>query len=321
MSASNFHSFQCVLQDTLHLEDQAWDYQVTNLPGPGTLNAKQLMKSITVTSTSDKQQILLRLQPSSPNRAIAGHSLDKFLSISFADFRLRVPASLDPHAPSETKPATARESTDYITRLLRAGVTLNSIRYNFYGHSNSQLKSRACFLFADTKEEIDRMIEGLGDFTKMNTVAKKSKRIGLLFSVARTAIVLNPSRCQDIPDIETKDFIFTDGCGLISPQLAQDLARRIGIKFRNLRYTPSVIQIRYRGYKGVLMLDRNMKGDVQAKFRKSMKKFSGGDDLSFSVVDYSKVSFPKSSFVFRKSHEILTVCLILRLAVRLRILE
>jgi len=65
-------------------------------------------------------------------------------------------------------------------------------------------------------------------------VAKKAKRIGLLFSTAPVAKMIPPDRVEDIPDIESPDgYIFTDGCGLISPHLAQNLARRVGIVFRD----------------------------------------------------------------------------------------
>ncbi|GJC88137.1 RNA-dependent RNA polymerase 1 [Colletotrichum liriopes] len=129
----------------------------------------------------------------------------------------------------------------------------------------------------------------MGDFTKMKTVQKKAKRIGLLFSTAHATLAVDPKRCEDIPDVETADYVFTDGCGLIAPHLAQELARRIGIVIRTVRYTPSVFQIRYRGYKGVVTVDPKMKREVTLlKLRKSMKKFSGGCDYSFSVVEYSK---------------------------------
>jgi len=41
--------------------------------------------------------------------------------------------------------------------------------------------------------------------------------------------------------------IFSDGCGLMARNLAIQVAKRKGIKFRNRRYTPTVFQIRYFG--------------------------------------------------------------------------
>ena len=288
MSIDNIHGFSKVLQDPIQLEDEIWSYQVPTIPHPSILNAHNLLKSISVVSNDAKQQIILTLQHSSPNRAVASFPPDRFVTISFADFRLRVPLT-NSGQKNGTQPATARESSDYVVRLLRAGIILNHVHYNFYGHSNSQLKSRSCFLIADSKLNVQQMIENLGDFTKMKTVAKKSKRIGLLFSSAPVAMNLDPARCQDIPDIEKDGYIFTDGCGIISAHFAHELARKSKITFRNRRYTPSVFQIRYRGYKGVLTLDTAMKGEFMVKFRKSMKKFSGGSDYSFSVIEHSKV--------------------------------
>lgn len=103
------------------------------------------------------------------------------------------------------------------------------------------------------------------------------------------ALTLLPERCEDIEDIKRDDYIFTDGCGLISKHLANQLAQRRKIIFRNRRYLPSVFQIRYRGYKGVLALDSNLKGQVQIQFRESMRKFKDAADHSFAVVDYAKV--------------------------------
>jgi regulator of nonsense transcripts 1 len=284
MSKTNIRSFRYLLQTCIQPEDDKWEYSIKALPDKSILNAEKLIKFVTLVSNSIKQEIVLILQPCSLNRAISEDSLDRFVTVSFADFRLQCGKR-----GSEPQQATARESADYIAKFLTSGVVLNNVHYNFYGHSNSQLKSRTCFLFASSRADISLKIESLGDFTKMKTVAKKAKRIGLLFSVAQMAVTLDPSRCQDIPDVEANEYIFTDGCGLISPRLARELSRKVGIAFRNVRYAPSVFQIRYRGYKGVVMLDPAMEGDTLIKFRKSMKKFSGGTDLSFSVVEYSKV--------------------------------
>ena len=134
-----------------------------------------------------------------------------------------------------------------------------------------------------------------------------AKRIGLLFSGASLDFTLDPQRTLDIPDMTVGEEVFSDGCGLISRNLAIQVAKKKVIKFRNKRYTPTVLQIRfplriiqlfqdidclvqrYLGYKGVLMihpeLDREKKHLVH--FRKSMKKFNAKTANTFSVVDYS----------------------------------
>lgn len=247
------------------------------------------MKRVSVIADKESRtyRILLRFEPIKETRAIRGYPLDSFILVSVADFR---PFPRHQQSQQTTQPATPRECVEYVTRLLRGGIILNGIQYNFYGHSNSQLKSRTCLLHAATKQEISRMVEAFGDFSKMKTVAKKAKRLGLLFSDARAAVEVSPDRCEDIADVETSDYIFTDGCGLISPRLARELARRTRIMFRSVRYTPSVYQLRYRGYKGVVAVDPTMRdGKTLLKLRRSMKKFSGGDDYSFCVVEYSKV--------------------------------
>ncbi|KAJ6529211.1 RNA dependent RNA polymerase-domain-containing protein [Mycena capillaripes] len=132
---------------------------------------------------------------------------------------------------------------------------LNGIQYRFYHHSNSQLRSRSCFLReANSDAELDERIYRLGDFQRLMSAAKRAKRIGLLFSEAQLDYNLNPIFVKDIEDIRSGDELFSDGCGLISRWLAIQLAKSKKVIFRGVRYTPCVFQIRYLGYKGVLML-------------------------------------------------------------------
>ncbi|KAK3366566.1 RNA dependent RNA polymerase-domain-containing protein, partial [Podospora didyma] len=287
----NLKSFRKVLQHSLSLSNTAWSYNIPGFPPPEATNRLGLTKSLIVKTEGLRHQILLQLQPISENRATKQDPLDSFVLVSFANFNARTLRNQSREAVG-TQPATAKECTEYAVKMLRAGVTIQGLHYNFYGHSNSQLKSRTCFLFVVPKDVIRAKVAALGDFSKMKTVQKKAKRIGLLFSVAQVAMTIDPSRVEDIPDIESADgsYVFTDGCGLIAPRLAQELSRRVGIKFRDARYTPSVFQIRYRGYKGVVTVDPRMRAEAGTwlKLRKSMKKFSGGDDHSFSVVQYSK---------------------------------
>jgi hypothetical protein len=278
--------FVKILQEKIAPDDAKWEYSVLDIPKPQSTNQAGLMKCVSIVSSSQRQQITLRFEPAPSNRVIRGDVLDKFILLSLTDFRLQWPALTVDEA---SRPATGRENGDWITRLLVNGITINGVVYHFFGHSNSQLKSRSCFLYAATKEEISDKIEAMGDFSKLKSVGKKAKRIGLLFSGAEVTLDLPPNRCQDIDDVATKEYIFTDGCGLISTHLARQLAQRRNIIFRDRRYLPSVYQIRYRGYKGVLTLDPTLHGQIQAQFRVSMRKFKESPDYSFAVVDYSKV--------------------------------
>ncbi|EGR51723.1 Hypothetical protein TRIREDRAFT_55637 [Trichoderma reesei QM6a] len=286
-ASSSPKHFEHVLLDKISIDDQKWEFQVPKLPTAEATNKLNLIKMVSLSTKDARHRLDLRYGPVDMNRAIQDLPLDRYLIVSLAEFRslrgANPSSSSEGAADKVLQPTTARECSDYAVRLLKAGISIHGVHYNFYGHSNSQLKSRTCYLCAASKEDISRKVEALGDFTKMKTVAKKAKRIGLLFSVARAAMQVDPKMVQDIPDIEVGDFIFTDGCGLIAPHLAKELSRRTRIVFRNMRYTPSVFQIRYRGYKGVVTLDPTMaKGVPWLKMRKSMKKFSGGDDLSFS---------------------------------------
>jgi hypothetical protein len=283
---NNAKSFVAILQSCIKPEDDTWDYRVQNLPKAQNTSQAGFIKCVSVVSSTEKQQITLRFASAPLNRVTRGEALEKFVLLSFPDFRLQWPA----RSPDEVaRSGTGRENGDWMTRMLISGIRINGVNYHFFGHSNSQLKSRSCFLYAASREEISAKIEAMGDLSKLKSVGKKAKRIGLLFSSAEVSLSLPPDRCQDIDDVATKDYIFTDGCGLISTQLARHLAQKRNIVFRDRRYLPSVYQIRYRGYKGVLTLDPTLLGQIQVQFRASMRKFKDSPDHSFAVVDYSKV--------------------------------
>ena len=78
-----------------------------------------------------------------------------------------------------------------------------------------------------------------------STFFEGAKRIGLLFSSAEVDFELDPKWIADIDDITSGDENFSDGCGLIAPSLAKRISKAKQIIFREMRYTPSVYQIRY----------------------------------------------------------------------------
>ncbi|CAI2166403.1 14626_t:CDS:2 [Funneliformis geosporum] len=183
-----------------------------------------------------------------------------------------------------------QSSSKYIIRILTEGIVINNKKYNYLGQSNSLLKDRKCILMEADEREIKRFLDKFGDWTKFNNTAKLAKRIGLLFSTGEKVLDL-PFDINDnnvlIDDVTKDDFCFTDGCGLVSKEIIREISNKLKIKYRNKRYDPCVIQIRYRGFKGILLLGTELKGKT-CRFRKSMKKFEYRADNTFYVVEHSK---------------------------------
>ncbi|KAI0063600.1 RdRP-domain-containing protein [Artomyces pyxidatus] len=268
-----------VLRERPQVDDESWNFSgvpasfLDAPPPPPNSNVRPKGKLITFTP----EGITLELQPLPSNRITLHEDPPKLIIASFARFRF-----------PDVKPSV---STDYMIRLFKAGLFLNGVQYRYYGHGNSQMRGRGCYLRqANTDGELDQLIYAMGDLEKIMNVAKRAKRIGLLFSGAELDYVLDPKYVGDIDDLMTGDENFSDGCGLISRRLSMQISRSKRVIFRNRPYTPCVIQIRYRGYKGVLMLHPALDEEKihLVEFRKSMKKFNATADNIFSVVDYSK---------------------------------
>ena len=155
--------------------------------------------------------------------------------------------------------------------ILRGGIVINGEEYQFIGCSSGGLKSRTCYMYKGSLLAVERIWAECGEFSLIKSRYKRLKRIGLLFSSAlSTGITIPLSDVREIPDIESGDHIFTDGCGGISKELANQLVERCKIEGK-----PSVFQIRYQGCKGVVAIDNSLDGKTLA-IRPSMKKFKNG---------------------------------------------
>ncbi|KAJ3981779.1 RdRP-domain-containing protein [Lentinula detonsa] len=222
------------------------------------------------------EKISLQISPLSSNRVVMREDPSKLVVASFEKFRF-----------PEQRPSVA---TDYMIRMFKSGLFMNGRQYRFFGHGNSQLRGRGCYLReALDDEELDNIIYSLGELNGIMNVAKRAKRIGLLFSGAEVDFILDPKYVGDIDDLTTGDENFSDGCGLISKRLCVQIARMKRILFQARNYTPCVYQIRYKGYKGVVMLHPAMDKEKRhfIEFRGSMKKFRSTIDNTFAVVGYS----------------------------------
>jgi len=114
------------------------------------------------------------------------------------------------------------------------------------GFSNTQLRDRTCVLFRCNSPEGLRAVVGRwGNLDKI-PLAKRMKRTGLLFSGIRPVpwTLARPLSHGQTDDVERDGYVFTDGCGLVSPRVVAHVSRAISIKFRGERYHPSVLQFR-----------------------------------------------------------------------------
>ncbi len=124
-------------------------------------------------------------------------------------------------------------------------------------------------------------------------ILPRAKRSGLLFTGCQLFVPLNGVTIETIQDEKIqegkREYTFTDGCGFISPSLADRIQRAR----KRQGYVPSVYQIRYKGFKGVLVLHPDLCGD-RIQFRESMKKFetpnNGCAPNELGIVEYSRPS-------------------------------
>ena len=172
-------------------------------------------------------------------------------------------------------------------------------RYMFFGHSPTQLRNRHCVFYSSELERqygsYEQIISTFGTFD-MKNVSKRAARIGLLLSTSKKAVLLDDTQVESEEDIEHDGFNFTDGCGLISPDIAAQITGYpFEYQYENQVYPfPSVYQIRFKGCKGILMLDPTLADKIA--IRKSLIKFKWNEERTQNwlriVEDGKAVSFP-----------------------------
>ena len=185
----------------------------------------------------------------------------------------------------------ANEATNFCKSVLERGIFCRQSSYYFLGHSDEQLKAKSCYLMRATPEDIHELLATFGDFLEEKNVEKRSRNIGMLFSPLNKVVPLARREYKVQPDITggfTGSYTFTDGCGFMSREFSSQVQRIFA-----LDYTPSAVQVRYRGIEGMLVLKEDLT-DGKVLFHNSMQRFATPDEnmpesLSFAdVVDYSR---------------------------------
>ncbi|CAD6191768.1 unnamed protein product [Caenorhabditis auriculariae] len=184
------------------------------------------------------------------------------------------------------------------------GITVGDRTYHFLAWSNSQLRDQGCYMYAakfdPEKGEYTGTIEEIrawmGNFSTTASVPKMMSRMGQCFTQAQTTIKLEEKHWiveNDITGGVTGNYCFTDGCGKISLKFALKMMHLL-----KLPVLPVCFQVRFKGFKGILVIDPTIDQIVGAKkivFRKkASKKFlegiGGNKQEHLEVVKYSMPS-------------------------------
>lgn len=177
--------------------------------------------------------------------------------------------------------------------VLRNGISIAGRTFEFLGFSHASLRYHAAWFMAPFEEDnvvvrAKDVISALGDFSNIHCSAKCAARIGQAFSdtVHAVAVPLDAYVVETKEDVVRNGRTFSDGCGSISEGLLQRVWRSLPPDRRHKK--PTVLQIRYRGAKGVVSLDSALLGE-QLHIRKSMTKYvarEGWRDLELCGAAY-----------------------------------
>lgn len=137
-----------------------------------------------------------------------------------------------------------------------------------------------------------KIIQDLGSFdnlsydpTLINCPARYAARVSQAFTATEAATV----KVEEIirkKDVTTRDkkYIFTDGSGGISKDLAREIWRVIGPKSGGVDTDfPHAYQIRYEGSKGMLSIDYKLNGSKAITLRPSMIKFDAPETKEIEI--------------------------------------
>ncbi|PKK74498.1 RdRP-domain-containing protein [Rhizophagus irregularis] len=190
------------------------------------------------------------------------------------------------------------EDVDIIEQRIMAinnkGFKLAGRHYEFLAFSSSQLKETSCWFVASNGDFNANFIRAnMGEFEKIENPALYAARMGQCFTSTMGVLELNREQIKPLDEIVKNDFKFSDGCGKISPGLAELAAKEYwGTKNTKDKEIPTVFQIRLGGCKGVVAVDPNLKEEGNVLYiRPSQKKFEA-PSLNLEIVRTVKSPLP-----------------------------
>ncbi|KAI0671718.1 RdRP-domain-containing protein [Trametes maxima] len=172
--------------------------------------------------------------------------------------------------------------------VLKKGLVIAGRRFRFLGYSNSGLREHTAWFMANFEHPDGGLITpdsirgDLGDFSKVNTIPSKyAARIAQAFSATDPSVRITRDQWDDeMEDLGNDPYWHTDGQGTMSPGLRDkiwDVLVKAQPNMASLTLKPSAYQIRFLGFKGVVVVDETLEG-VYMRLRPTMNKFKAHDE-------------------------------------------
>ncbi|KAG2750605.1 RdRP-domain-containing protein [Suillus brevipes Sb2] len=175
--------------------------------------------------------------------------------------------------------------------LLNDGFELAGKHFDFLAYSSSALREHAVWFVSpfqhDTKGFVtaSTIRTSLGDFSGcINSPSKYAARMAQAFTATDPSVKIHRSQWSEMPDIVGENGVmFSDGVGTVSDELGDLIWKTLCDARRDggaNAVKPSAYQIRFLGFKGVVAIDKQLKG-VRLCLRESMNKFKDhGEDYA-----------------------------------------
>ncbi|KAI8980167.1 RdRP-domain-containing protein [Trametes punicea] len=183
--------------------------------------------------------------------------------------------------------------------ILKRGLDVAGRLFRFLGYSTSGLREHTAWFMSDFEHPEeglvtpDKIRSDLGNFSGVHTIPSKyAARIAQAFSGTDPSVRIRRDQWDEkLDDLGQKPYLHTDGQGTISPGLRDeiwDVLVKAQPDLARLTLKPSAFQIRFLGFKGIVVVDETLEG-VHMRLRPSMHKFKAHDhDESEAEIEIAK---------------------------------
>ncbi|WRT68501.1 uncharacterized protein IL334_005477 [Kwoniella shivajii] len=182
-----------------------------------------------------------------------------------------------------------------VRRALQHGLVVGGQTFMPVASSSSQQKDHAIWFIDHSVIDGLALRKWMGNVSD-TVVAKHSARMGLPFSTSRI-VDLKITLGAQLPDVERNGRTFTDGVAVAGIDVLRQAAYALGEK-KGLNASPSAIQFRLGGAKGVLGHWPQLCQPQEVRLRKSLIKFDSTlSDLNVVRIAKHQVAFLNRQFI------------------------